>query len=195
MNIVPISLEKLLINFSDSWIWCLLACNNKEPLEESLSYFRSEELKKFAKNVFPNESGTHYTEEMRRNFSFFQQQRKNLMRNKLLKHSISYEVDEVIEELNRPRSMLAVYWELSIFDGGAIPITMGYLDWDYIPPSDYWLEIYKDDEKKPFLLSWVPEWLSEDINTAMEIDMGYCMAWAYFDKDRLVVKEKDEVWD
>jgi len=83
-------------------------------------------------------------------------------------------------EFARESSLLAFRWRSSLFDGAATPLTSGFLNDDYMPPWDTWLHtlcIPDLDDDPCCLISWVPSFLTAEVDSAMFVDPARSLSW------------------
>lgn len=138
-----------------------------------LSKFRSADLKSYAQQVFPESCHTSFSESVEGAFEGFVDARR-----KLVGGELPFE-ERITAELSRPKSILVVDWESSLFDGAVTPETEGFIDDDCMPGWDSWLALadVPSSHGKKCLICWIPEELSEKVNFGIEVDAASCMSW------------------
>jgi len=98
-----------------------------------VSRFRSADLESYAQQTFPESCHTPFSESVERAFKDFVNARR-----KLVGAELPFD-ERVTAELFRPKSILVVDWESSLFDGAVTPETGGFIDDDCMPGWDSWL--------------------------------------------------------
>ncbi|HEV3444008.1 MAG TPA: hypothetical protein VG099_05150 [Gemmataceae bacterium] len=146
----------------------------KRPAQQNIAeLFRSRELEPVARRVFPASCHTAYGKTLVNAFAQFLVSRRNLTQSKFIQE------EEARKELLRPQALLLTNWQLSLFDGALTPETDGFLDDGAMPPWDTWIALVRVGRGKSqsCLLSWVPRWLSEKVNFAIQVDAAECLSW------------------
>ena len=164
-------------NLEKSLNSCLLYCNDRlipcNRDSEIASYHRSKYLQEEAQIVFPESCHTIANIEFKQRYQRFNDARSMRIRNLVLPDNLLH------GELYRPKSLLVTDFSISLFDGALIPETFGFIDEDYMPPWDCWLDIVKVETSFGAfcLVSWVPEWISDKVDYSIPIDPSGCMSW------------------
>jgi hypothetical protein len=93
--------------------------------------------------------------------------------------------DEIQTQLHRPKSLIVLDWSSSLFDGAATPETHGFLDEYCIPPWDTWLGLGKVEGAyaSNCLTSWVPNWMSDGMDSGIAVDPASCLSWCSVSPD------------
>lgn len=140
--------------------------------------FRSADLEVVAKLAFPDSCHTEYDTPIETAFKQFLHLRSQLAAGR----SNPPTAETVIHELRRPRAVLITDWRSSLFDGAATPETDGFLDDNYMPGWDAWLALAAVEGAygERCLLSWVPAWMGDRMDSGISVDPAECMAWAEF---------------
>lgn len=147
--------EIIKANLADCLQWCY-----------HFKTFRSDRLKEYAEAVFPDSCHTPLSDGLMEKFNqFLQARHKHLLKMQVLPEMIQ-------AEWERPMSLLATNWSLSLFDGALEPETDGFINFDGMPPWDTWVGIFENN-----LISWVPQWMSKKINNAILIDAAESISW------------------
>lgn len=63
------------------------------------------------------------------------------------------------------------------FDGLAEGETSGLFDVSDCPPWGLWVGCIQDEKGEPYILSWIPDALTEEVNGAMEVIMLNTLSW------------------
>lgn len=153
--------------------WCSDLVDRKLPGLDVSKALRSQQLESLAKRVFPDSCHTTFSNELEMQFERFLRKRETLSQSKHLP------AETVVDELKRGRSLLLTDWEASLFDGALTPDTDGFMDDDAMPPWDTWCALVKTKESvgEVCLLSWVPCWMSDKIDVAIQIDAAESLSW------------------
>lgn len=174
---------------------CLCRCARflrTAPAEKAIGdLFRSAELRVAAQRVFPESCHTAYDRDLQVRFGEFHELQRAAAADGVLTS------EEVAEELRRPGAILVSDWSSSLFDGALTPETAGFIDDDAMPPWDTWIALVQVEGSHgaACLLSWVPRWLFDRVNFAVQVDAAECLSWACFDpQDRLIPKGWGRVW-
>ncbi|MBX3435037.1 MAG: hypothetical protein KF847_17100 [Pirellulales bacterium] len=138
-----------------------------------VSRFRSADLESYAQQTFPESCHTQFSESVELAFKGFVNARRKLVGGELPSDEL------VTAELSRPKSILVVDWEGSLFDGAVTPETEGFIDDDCMPGWDSWLTLadVPTSHGKKCLICWVPEELAEKVNFGVSVDAASCMSW------------------
>lgn len=154
---------------------CIAWCGKRVPsLDENdalAATFRSPTLAAAAQRVFPESCHTKFSQEVVDRFHEFTGERASL---------VTVRPTEVAAELHRPRSLLLFKWRYSLFDGAATPESLGFLNDDYMPPWDTWLQLLPtttDEPESCGLVSWVPEPIGPYVNAGIIVDPAESMSW------------------
>ncbi|MGH7135590.1 MAG: hypothetical protein ACREHD_07610, partial [Pirellulales bacterium] len=142
--------------------------------------FRSEALKDAALAVFPSSCHTTFNGTLVEAFRDFDALRRQLIRTQ---RKLRVAAPTVRRELGRPRSLLVTDWSASLFDGALEPETRGFVDHDGMPPWDTWLDLIQVERSfgPCCLLSWVPAWLSDSVDLAIQADAAESLSWLAVD--------------
>jgi hypothetical protein len=163
--------------------WCheFLARAPKE--EDTPTVFRSKPLQEAAHKVFPFSCHTPFSQSLVDEFDRFLRLRSQL------NPPAHVTGEDVIRELRRPRSLLLTDWSSSLFDGALVPETRGFIDDDCMPPWDTWIALVHapDSHGLASLLSWVPHWLAEEMDFAIQMDAASCLSWAVLQEDGILL--------
>lgn len=95
------------------------------------------------------------------------------------------------------RPIVGTDWNKSLFDGALTPETRGFIDEDGMPPWDCWLGIrpVANSVTGSCLVSWVPQWLSDEVDFGIRVDAAECLAWAELVMDdHIAVKQWGASW-
>jgi hypothetical protein len=135
--------------------------------------FRSQEFEDAANDVFPTSCHTSFTSSLVTAFDKFLDVRKRAV----LKNRIGDE--EIRRELSRSKSLLVTDWSASLFDAVMTPETDGFIDKEGMPPWDTWICLIEaaDSHGIACLLSWVPSWLAENMDSAIRVDAASSLSW------------------
>lgn len=171
---------------------CLRYCNfATRRFEDATRAFRSNRLMPLAKAVFPRSCHTELSNDVLVAFERFADERKILVAGRTIDEAI------VQAELSRPKSILITDWNKSLFDGALTPETRGFIDEDGMPPWDCWLGIrpVANSVTGSCLVSWVPQWLSDEVDFGIRVDAAECLSWAEFAMDdHIAVKQWGASW-
>ena len=145
--------------------------------DQAETVWRRPELQEVAKCVFPESCHTQFTPTVEQNFKLFLEQRHSIT------GAILIAQERVLHELHRDGAILATDWEASLFDGAVTPETDGFIDDDCMPPWDTWLALTElpGSYGKRCLLSWVPIWLTGQVDFGIQVDAASCMSWLSID--------------
>lgn len=165
---------------------CLALCQqyiSEAPQDDDWeTAFRSEALADVANRVLPESCHTKFGEATFREFANFLDSRQRLVQNT---EDVSPIEEEVVQrEMLRAKSLLLTDWSKSLFDGAVAPETNEFINDDCIPPWDTWIELVRvEDACGPCcLVSWVPHWLSEEMELGILADAAECLSWVTVDK-------------
>jgi hypothetical protein len=136
-----------------------------------VSALRSADLKKLAEQILPEGCHSSFSSDLWSGMTAFVESRERL--------AGRIAPDVVLRELHRPRSLLLTDWSSSLFDGALMPETDGFLNEEALPPWDTWLTLVETPDIPPrhCLVSWVPEWISAQVDRAIQIDAAECLSW------------------
>jgi hypothetical protein len=166
---------------------CLLLCESliaSRPNEQKWDkIFRSEPLAHAAHLVFPDSCHTEASTALIKTFVDFTDVRNRLLQQQGIRNQ-SPDLD-VLGELLRPRSLLVTCWRRSLFDGAVSGATNDFTDQDGMPPWDTWIALVEDTNSAHMssLLSYIPRWLSDDMEEGILVDAAECMSWLRVDKN------------
>ena len=162
-----------------SLAWC--SPRLREPSRETpvARMFRSPQLEQEARQVFPNSCHTPFSEEMKTAFESF------LLRRFLLGGRVAIAPQDTLSLIRQPKTLLVTHWSASLFDGALSPETDGFLDDDAMPPWDTWMSLVPiEGSVGPYsLLSWVPPFISDDVDAAILVDAAECLSWLVIGPD------------
>lgn len=131
-----------------------------------------------------------------------------LIYNTYLFHDHHYDtVQDVIQ--SRLKALICLKWPLYIepkggrilvyaphmntFDGLAEGETYGLFDSGDCPPWGLWIGFIQDEKGEPYILSWIPDALIEEVNSAMEVIMLDTLRWLENIKHDWAVSLQDAV--
>jgi len=158
-----------------SWCHTFLAYASNE--EAIAGAFRSRQLADAAQKVFPDSCHTRFSPSLVAAFDEFRRLREKL------RPVSGLTIGRVANELRRPGSLLVTDWAASLFDGALTPDTHGFMNDDGMPPWDTWLALVDvpNVQGPACLLSWVPYWLSERIDLAIQVDAAESLSWLFIE--------------
>jgi hypothetical protein len=141
------------------------------------SCLRSEFLGRDAIAVFPTGLSTTIGDSERDAFLRLAQARRALL--ELRENEIDFSWQDAEAEMAADRALLFFTPQSSLFDGAATPVTHGFLNTNYFPPWDTWLDLLEGmaDEAEPILVSWVPRWCRQFVDDGIAVDPARCLAW------------------
>lgn len=114
----------------------------------------------------------------------------------LRENAIDYSWEDAEAELTAPRALLLFNPQTSLFDGAAVPPTHGFLNTNYFPPWDTWLDLVDGirDAPGPTLVSWVPRWCRDCMDIGIAVDPAGCLAWAVLRGDAVGCRGWGKTW-
>ncbi|MEZ6101720.1 MAG: hypothetical protein R3E01_22530 [Pirellulaceae bacterium] len=151
--------------------WCGNRVTSVGKNDDIAITFRSRELATAAQRVFPESCFTNFSQQVVDRFREFTDERESL---------ITAPLSVINAEFHRPRSLLMFKWQCSLFDGAATIASLGFLNDDYMPPWDTWLQIVETTSEEPescVLISWVPEPIGPYVNAGIIADPAESMSW------------------
>jgi hypothetical protein len=155
---------------------------------------RSEFLGRDAAAVFPAGLSTTIGDLERGALLRFTQTRRAML--ELRENEIDFSWRDAEEELIADRSLLLFAPQSSLFDGAATPVTHGFLNTNYFPPWDTWLDLLEGmaDEPEPILVSWVPRWCRQFVDDGIAVDPASCLAWGMPVDDAIACRGWGKTW-
>lgn len=157
--------------------WCGNRVSSVGEDDDFAVTFRSPELATAAQRVFPASCHTKFSQQVVDRFHEFTIQRESLLTER---------ATILTAELHRPRSLLMFKWRYSLFDGAATPESLGFLNDDYMPPWDTWLQLVPTTSGEPEscgLMTWVPEPIGPYVNAGIIVDPAQSMSWCSLASD------------
>jgi hypothetical protein len=113
-------------------------------------------------------------------------------------------MDEVNQELNRPRSLFLTQWDWSLFDGAARAESNGFLDWADCPPWDTWIALVQATVTRAraklgwrtddYIVSWIPIWAEKLADDGCVVIPTNPCSWGGFTKKGFEKKEPGARW-
>ena len=173
MNDAVITLDLIRRQLEVCLSWCCPRLENRNKRVALVEDLRSHSLEVPATAVFPSSCHTPPSRLVHEAFQRFASERIKLCSSRVP------DTELVEHELARSRSVLAIDWARSLFDGSSAEATNGYFDDDGMPPWDCWLEIggIADLTERDCLFIWVPEAVAHVVDAAVFIDAAQCMSW------------------
>jgi hypothetical protein len=160
--------------------WCAEHVFDAPDPSRIAGVFRRKELESAANLVLPESVHTDWSPEVRHAFESFLDVRIEALDHPRIGDRV------VHEELLRPEALLICDWQASLFDGAMTPLTDGFINGDGLPPWDTWIGLVQcpDAPVGPCcLLSWVPRWMADGVDSAITIDAARCLSWGRFDNN------------
>jgi hypothetical protein len=155
---------------------------------------RSDFLARDAIAVFPNGLSTVIGDSERVAFLRLVAARAAIL--DLRDNDIEFTWQNAEAELTAAQSMLLFKPHESLFDGAATPPTYGFLNANYFPPWDTWLDLVDGaaDVYGPILVSWVPRWCRQFVDDGIAVDPAGCLGWGMALDDGIACRGWGKTW-
>lgn len=179
-------------NVRDCLIWCtrpeVLVASKKvmnKRLKETIevgkgqlyAVYRSAVLARYAGKVLKTYGG-------RNKFDTFLTQRKSAIESVSVLDASFYD-PAVQRHLERPKSLLLAALNETVEDGASEVVSYGFIDVQDAPPWDTWVDLVEGRSGTKYLLSWVPQSMTEYVDKAIEANCASCLAWAKYNHGKI----------